>query len=226
MKLIKKLFGRAFDEMLLKLQPPKIELTAALQELLEETTSLADMGCGEGFHLRNVRRIEGSNWIGVDSHQGSLDIALTNKVYDKIFCEGIIEWLTAQPSSSIDTVLASCVIEHLEKNLGLELVSQMKRVCSNRVIVFTPNGYVPQPGSLDNPANAHRSGWKVGDLEELGFDVNIGLYGLRKLRTSFGLPTIRPLILGDLIAKSTSRFVFRRPRLAYQIVGVYHKRPH
>ena len=224
MSIVKKLFGKAFDNLLVNLQPPSIELTAVLQDLLLDTTSLADMGCGAGAHLKNVRKIAGSNWIGVDSHQASLDLASTQGIYEMTFREGIIEWLRAQPSSSIDTVLASCVIEHLEKEDGLELVGQMKRVCSNRAIIFTPNGFVPQPGSADNPANAHLSGWRVGELEKLGFEVSVGLYGLRKLRTSFGLPTIRPLMLGDLIAKATSRFVFRHPTFAYQIIGVYYKK--
>jgi hypothetical protein len=223
-KIFKRLFGRSFDNMLLKLQPPKIELTAVLQDLLVDTSSLADMGCGEGSHLRNVVRKNGSKWIGVDSHQGSLDAAVAGGIYDQVCRDGIVEWLVSQPSSSIDTILASCVIEHLEKEAGLALVEQMKRVASGRVIVFTPNGFVPQPGSIDNPANAHRSGWTVVELEGLGFNVSVGLYGLRKLRTSFGLPTIRPMMMGDFFAKLTSRFVFHRPKLAYQIVGVYHKR--
>jgi hypothetical protein len=115
------------------------------------------------------------------------------------------------------------VIEHLDKPLGILLAEEMKRVCSRQAIIFTPNGYVPQPGSEDNPANAHRSGWTVKELTDLGFSVPVGLYGLRGLRSSFGLPTLKPQMLGDLIAKSTSRFVFRRPKLAYQIVGVYHR---
>ena len=224
MRIIKKLFGNAFDRMLVVLQPPKIELTAVLQNLLADTIFLVDLGCGEGSHLRNVERKVHSKWIGVDTHQLSLDAAVKEGIYEETFQDGIIEWLRRQPTSSVDTVLASCVIEHLEKEDGLALVDQMKRVCSNRAIIFTPNGFVPQPGSVENPANAHRSGWKVEELENLEFQVGVGLYGLRKLRTSFGLPTIRPLILGDLIAKSTSRLVFHRPTLAYQIVGVYQKK--
>jgi hypothetical protein len=95
----------------------------------------------------------------------------------------------------------------------------MKRVCSRNALIFTPNGYVPQPGAPDSPDNAYRSGWEVHELEESGFRVKIGLYGFKKLRTSFGLPSIKPQLFGDLVAKLTSRFVFRRPKLAYQIVG-------
>ena len=223
MRMLKKILGKPFDNFLLILQPPKIELTAVLQELLGSTPLLADMGCGEGSHLKMVKRKVDSHWIGVDLHQPSLEAAKSRGLYDATHCAGIIDWLRQQPTSSIDTVLASCVIEHLDKTDGFELIKEMKRVSSKQAIVFTPNGFVPQPGSLDNPDNAHRSGWEVQELEELGFEVKIGLYGFKKLRTSFGLPSLNPQIFGDLIAKSTSRFVFHRPKFAYQIVGVYEK---
>lgn len=220
---IKKAVGTQFDRLLLVLQPPTKELRFVLQELLQDSQQVVDLGCGEGNHLRGVLRSDSSSWTGIDSHQPSLDTALDAGVYDEAICANIIEWLQNSPPSSVDTVLASCVIEHLEKPIGLLLAQEMKRVCARQAIVITPNGYVPQPGSDDNPANAHQSGWSVRELDDLGFTVSIGLDGLRGLRTSFGLPTIKPQMLGDLISKSTSRFVFRRPRFAYQIVGVYLK---
>ena len=223
MRMLKKLLGKPFDNFLQFLQPPKIELTAVLQALLADASLVADMGCGEGSHLRKVKKNTGSHWMGIDLHQPSLDAAKLKGIYDTTYCSGIIDWLQSQQTSSIDTILASCVIEHLDKKDGFELIYEMKRVCSNRAIIFTPIGFVPQPGSTDNPANAHLSGWGVDELEQSGFGVDVGLYGFRKLRTSFGLPSIKPPLFGDLVAKLTSRFVFHRPKLAYQIVGVHQK---
>lgn len=220
---IKRALGDKFDRLLVTLQPPSRELGSVLQDLLGDASIVVDLGCGEGNHLRNVARSPSSSWVGVDSHQPSLDTALQAQVYDRVLCTNIITWLQNSPSTSVDTILASCVIEHLDKPLGLLLAEEMKRVCARQAIIFTPNGYVPQPGSPDNPANAHRSGWSVKELTDIGFSVSVGLYGLRGLRTSFGLPTLRPRMFGDLVAKSTSRFVYRRPRIAYQIVGVYRK---
>jgi SAM-dependent methyltransferase len=220
---VKKIVGTLFDKFLVVLQPPQRELSYVLQSLLNDSTQFVDLGCGEGNHLRSVRRPIGSRWTGVDTHQASLDIALRNQRYDDVVCENIISWLQSQPSASVDTLLASCVIEHLEKSTGQLLAEEMKRVCSRQAIIFTPNGFVPQPASPDNPSNAHRSGWSVTELNHLDFKVDIGLYGLRGLRTSFGLPTIKPAMLGDTIAKGTSRLVYTRPRIAYQIVGVHKK---
>jgi hypothetical protein len=106
---------------------------------------------------------------------------------------------------------------------GRRLLVEMKRVCKRQAIIFTPNGFVPQPADLDNPANEHVSGWSFSDLNKSGFEVRFGLNGLRGLRTSFANPTIKPRMLGDFLAKLTSRPVSRLPRFAYQLLAVYTK---
>ena len=62
-----------------------------------------------------------------------------------------------------------------------------------------------------------------GDLSATEFEIDSGVCGFKKLRTSFGLPSIKPMILGDLVAKLTSRLAFRLPSTAYQLVAVYKK---
>jgi hypothetical protein len=62
-----------------------------------------------------VKRAVDSHWIRVDLHQPSLDAAKGRGIYDVTHCSGIIDWLRNQPTSSIEIVLASCVIEHLDK---------------------------------------------------------------------------------------------------------------
>ena len=185
--------------------------------------SLVDLGCGAGNHLFDVRRPEDSHWIGIDTHQGSLAKALERHVYDEVILSDVMAWLNECADSSIDTLLASCVIEHLPAEVSARLLTEMKRVCRTRAIVFTPNGFVPQPPDIDNPANEHISGWTTRDLKEHGFEVFCGLYGLKWLRGSFGLPRLRPQMFGDFIAKSTSRIGWRIPSLAYQIVCIYEK---
>lgn len=215
--------GETYDRFLSWLQPSSVELSGRYQRLFQTTRDLADLGCGAGNHLAEVNRPRDSKWIGVDSHQGSLDIARENNRYDVYLCADIITWLKSQADSSIDTVLASCVLEHLTKQDGEILLEEMKRVCSRRAVIFTPNGFVPQPPDPDNPANEHLSGWSVLKLKAHGFDTKFGINGVRGLRTAFALPRIRPYLLGDLIAKSTSRFAAHVPLLAYQVLAVHHK---
>jgi SAM-dependent methyltransferase len=215
--------GVLYDRFLLLLQPPRIELLAQYERLLANCATLYDVGCGAGNHLDNLNFKPKGAWIGIDSHQGSLEIAAGKGVYSNLVCADILTFLHNCPDSSVDTVLASCVIEHMPKEVGFRLIDEMKRVCRVSAIVFTPNGYVPQPPGKDNPANEHISGWSTNDFIANQFEIDSGLYGFKKLRTSFGLPSIKPIIVGDLIAKSTSRLAFLFPKSAYQVVAVYKK---
>lgn len=184
---------------------------------------MVDLGRGEGNHLEGIERGGQARWIGVDSHKASLDKALLKDIYSEVAAEDILSNLGNAQTSSIDTVLASCVLEHLPKSDGYLLLSEMKRVCKRRAIIFTPNGFVPQPPDIDNPANEHKSGWSVEDLRSFDFRAISGLYGHKRLRGSFGLPVIRPMLIGDLLAKTTSRLAYRFPRFSYQIIAVYDK---
>ena len=218
--------GKMYDAVLRILQPTGIELGRQYERLIGDCETLLDVGCGAGNHLENLYFKSKRTFIGIDSNQISLDLAAKKNIYSQVICADAIDFLGQCSDSSVDTVLASCVIEHLPQNLGLRLLGEMKRVCRVSAIIFTPNGFVAQPPDKDNAANEHLSGWSPGDLSANEFEIDSGLYGFKKLRTSFGLPSIKPMILGDLVAKLTSRLAFRFPSTAYQLVAVYKKLDH
>ncbi len=68
----------------------------------------------------------------------------------------------------------------------------MERVCAGSVVVVTPNGFVPQPGTDDEPWQEHRCGFDVAELEALGYDV-AGLGGPAVLRGAYGTFRAGPL---------------------------------
>ena len=72
---------------------------------------------------------------------------------------------------SFDVVVSLDVVEHFEKPDALRVISEMERVCAGSVVVVTPNGFVPQPGTEDEPWQEHRCGFDVAELEALGYDV-------------------------------------------------------
>ena len=86
------------------------------------------------------------------------------------------EGLKTLPDKSVDSVFALDVIEHLEKDDGLELLRQARRVARCQVMVFTPLGYMPQDydeaGKKDRWGmeggywQTHRSGWEPDDFED------------------------------------------------------------
>jgi len=218
---LKQNLGGYFDKFLVALQPRRMELRDIYSNFFSGADGrMLDIGCGRGNHLDGVEFNVNLIRIGLDSHKASLDFALAAGRYNEIICADAGSHLAKCADKSYEYVLASCVIEHLEKMDGLLLLAEMERIASKGVIVFTPNGFVPQPPDPDNPANEHKSGWTVTTFRKRGYMVENGLYGLKWLRTSFGEPKIRPKILGDLVAKSTARLVWLVPSMAYQIVAI------
>ena len=84
--------------------------------------------------------------------------------------------LQTLPDKSVDSVFALDVIEHLEKEDGLELLRQARRVARRQVMIFTPLGYMPQTydeaGKKDRWGmeggywQTHRSGWNPEDFDD------------------------------------------------------------
>ena len=55
------------------------------------------------------------------------------------------------PPTSFDVVVAVDVLEHLERTDGFDLLEAMEQLARQRVVVFTPNGFVAQGAREGNP---------------------------------------------------------------------------
>jgi hypothetical protein len=62
--------------------------------------------------------------------------------------------LAAISDNSYDLVVAFDSIEHLPKNTGYFLLYEVDRIASSTSVIFTPNGFVWQPPSVNNSFNA------------------------------------------------------------------------
>lgn len=122
---------------------------------------------------------------------------------------------------AFDASFALDVIEHLTKSDGDLLIRELKRVSSQRVILLTPNGFLPQDAD-DNPAQRHLSGWSCSDLEFRGFTVS-GIRGWKTLRREYATPTIRPLPLGLLLSTLTEPAARFFPKHAFQLLAVWNR---
>ena len=81
----------------------------------------------------------------------------------------------------VDAVICIQTIEHLSRQEGLFLLENICNYARKLVVVETPNGFVYQEGTKDNPFQAHLSGWNYEDFQKLGYSV-VGTFGLKILR--------------------------------------------
>jgi hypothetical protein len=59
------------------------------------------------------------------------------------------------------------------------LIKKAKSWARKRIIISTPNGYTYKDDLYGNPFQEHKSGYRVRELEKLGFKV-FGIYGWKK----------------------------------------------
>jgi O-antigen ligase/SAM-dependent methyltransferase len=185
-----------------------------LGTLLTGVGSVLDVGCGSRSPLADVRGSFRS--VGVDAHRPSIQASRRAQIHDDYLEQQVTE-LDAEPGS-FDAVVLLDLIEHLERDDARALLERAERIARRRVVVSTPNGFVPQDGYGDNAWQVHRSGWTVADLEQRGYRV-YGLNGPKWLRG--GLARLhRPRLLTGPFSVLLQPFVLRRPRAAFQLVAV------
>lgn len=121
------------------------------------------------------------------------------------------DYLYSIPNDKYDLVVAFDLIEHLAKDQGYLLLYEIDRISSLASIVFTPNGFVWQPPTVNSRFDAHVSGWSPSELRKLGWSKVRGHGGSRHLRGPYGEPLVSLnswiLRLIDSVAGRLSHFV-------------------
>jgi len=143
-----------------------------LHEVPHDTAELRILDAGSGlgiwgYLLKSTRR-ENVRIVGLDLAWPYLSFVRDRRIYDSL----VHGKLTALPfrDKAFDYVLAVEVLEHLTKEQGWKLISELSRCCKRKIILTTPNGFKPQEGH-EIPTEAHLSGWTVEELRSAGFAV-------------------------------------------------------
>jgi len=150
--------------------------------------------------------------VGIDLFLPNLEFVRNHRVYDDVVqCE--VSRLPFK-DDSYDTVIASEVLEHLEKERGSECLREFERVSSKKVILLTPQhpgereGFATSVGF--NPYEAHVSKWSLDELRSLGYRV----YGAGfRFSHLFG----KYQVAVDLVA---GFFFYKFPQLAGTFIAV------
>jgi hypothetical protein len=66
-----------------------------------------------------------------------------------------------------NNVVSIAVIEHLEKESGVQMLREIKRVAKRLTVIMTSRGFIPKNAD-DNPYQMHCSGWNSKDFKSRG----------------------------------------------------------
>tara|TARA_B100000963_G_scaffold361806_1_gene399828 strand:+ start:35958 stop:36728 length:771 start_codon:yes stop_codon:yes gene_type:complete len=149
-----------------------------------EEVNIVDLGCGNGTIMSFLKNKEGyKNVFGVDISESQIDLAKQHMPTAEL--GNALEYLQ-KSSMKFDLILAFDVIEHLNKDEALDLISLCYEKLNHggRVIFQTPNASSPFFGVV-----------RYGDFtHELGFTPNL----LSQLLTLYGFVNIESRETGPL----------------------------
>jgi len=190
-----------------------------IRELLEDSTTVLDVGCGKFSVLRNFDNIFS---VGIDKFQPYIDKSRKQGIHDKYYNADVMDIGKMFGESSFDCVMLLDLIEHLKKKDALKLIKVSEKIAKKKVIIFTPNGWMDQDEYDGNPYQKHKSAWHPDELERLGYSVK-GFHGWKVLRGKRGRIKLRPLPLWTIFSDITQLFLKGFPRLTSSLLCVKKK---
>lgn len=189
-------------------------------ELVGKCDSLLDVGCGVTKHspmydlARNFGKI-----IGIDLFEPTIAENKISGNYHEYYVWDAKDIEQKFGPKSVDAILATDLIEHVDPKTGIELLDQFDRVARKKIILFTPNGFIPQDEYDDNKFQIHRSGWTVNDFRSRGYRV-LGMNGLKFLRGEQARMRWMPEWFWLRISLWTQLFTRHFPRFAFHLLVI------
>jgi SAM-dependent methyltransferase len=188
------------------------------REVLDGCNTLLDIGCGGGSPVKRFKQHLNYS-VGVDAFLPSLWRSKSKQTHSEYVQANIQDISKIFLPKSFDCVLAFDVIEHLTKEQGTQLIDDMETLATRKVIIFTPNGYLPQKEVDGNPYQIHLSGWEVEEMKQWGYRIK-GIHGYKLFLGEYSEPKWRPKLLWKSLSILTQRWVENRPNHAFQLFCV------
>lgn len=160
--------------------PSLVPFVMELRSELRGCQTILDVGCG---NCSPIRFLHANHLVGLDGYKPALQEAQGNRTHDEYFLGDVKRLSEVFPERRFDACVALDVIEHLPKEEGWRMLEAMEQVANRRVVIFTPNGFVPQK-SKDGDLQEHLSGWTADEMRARGYRV-FGMYGPKKLRGEY-----------------------------------------
>ncbi len=164
-----------------------------LIQILDNCASVLDVGCGKNSILRFLS-CKCERLVGVDAFRPDLEYAKSIGTHDEFVFLDAKNLRQHFRDHEFDACVALDVIEHLKKEEGIRFLHDLETIAKIKVVVFTPNGYLPQLSHELGDYQEHLSGWGPNEMRELGYQV-IGMNGLRVFRAKQHQLRFRPAFI-------------------------------
>jgi SAM-dependent methyltransferase len=187
-----------------RLVPGVWPLLRELRRTLVGCESVLDVGCG---NLSPLRTLGVERLVGLEGFEPALKEAERNRTHDEVVLGDVREVGAVFGGRRFDACVALDLIEHLPKESGWKLLDDLEGLARKRVVIFTPNGFLPQRGQGD--LQEHLSGWTAEEMRGRGYRV-IGFYGHKALRGEYHRLKGRPKVFWAVVSTLSQVLVARR----------------
>lgn len=181
----------------------------------DQPSSFLDVGIGFGILGYLIRRLRKPLLlIGVDVEPSYLKTCKQHQIYDSL----ILASASSLPfrEKIFDYIVATEIIEHLSKQQGEKMLTELSSLSKGKIILTTPNGYVRQQPCNAPKSETHMSGWVARELRSWGYKVRgIGLRGTSSLRSE------RSLMVYGFLSFLSTPLTFFLPELSGYIIAVH-----
>lgn len=175
--------------------PSQLLLLKEVRIALRKARTVLDVGCGNCSPLRFFPDV---SLTGVDGYGPALEEARRNGTHNEYFLGDVRNLTGIFPGRKFEVCIALDVIEHLSKEDGWRMLESMERLATRRVVIFTPNGFLPQK-SHDGDLQQHLSGWTADEMRARGYEV-LGMFGPKSLRGEYHRINRQPRIFWLLVS--------------------------
>lgn len=200
------------------LHDPKPEYLKIIEKEIKGCQTLLDVGCGGFSPLKDINKTMQKS-VGVDAFKPSIDAAKKRKTHTENKVMNIFKLKSFFKEKSFDCVVALDLIEHLTKEEGNKLLVDLERIAKKKVIIFTPNGFVPQGVYDGNTYQIHKSGWGFREMFKKGYKV-YGLNGVKALRGEYAKVKLKPEAFWERVSHISKGITKIIPASSYQILAV------
>jgi len=197
--------------------PGQILVKLALRKALIGCETVLDIGCGTAPTLRQLRV---PHCVGLEGYRPEFEKAQQLNTQDELICGDLRNLTHYFKPGQFDACIAMDVIEHLPKEDGWKLMREMELIAKKKVVLFTPNGFLPQRQAADSDLQAHFSGWETEEMKMHGYDV-LGMLGPKSLRGEYHALKRRPQFFWGVVATLDQIFrIHRRPEKAAALLCI------
>lgn len=188
--------------------------TNYLRRELQDCKTILDLGCGRNSPIQHIPHVSS---VGVELFKPYLEENKSRGLHSEYILADVRQIEFKQ--NSFDAVLALELVEHLTKEEGVKLIEKMEKWASKKVIISTPNRFLPQDEYDNNPLQIHKSGWSVEEFQKLGFKV-YGINGWKILKRDKARLKFKPASLWEKISDISQKVTYYFPKYAFQILCV------